>query len=52
MEPVTLVLDSATARTVCGVVLAGQELAFASAEGGHAAQRALVLVDEVLARAG
>jgi tRNA threonylcarbamoyladenosine biosynthesis protein TsaB len=52
MEPVTLVLDSATARAVCGVVLAGQELAFASAEGGHAAQRALVLVDEVLARAG
>ena len=30
----------------------GSELAFASAEGGHAAQRALVLVDEVLARAG
>jgi tRNA threonylcarbamoyladenosine biosynthesis protein TsaB len=52
MEPVTLVLDSATARAVCGVVLAGRELAFASAEGGHAAQRALVLVDEVLARAG
>jgi tRNA threonylcarbamoyl adenosine modification protein YeaZ len=52
MEPVMLVLDSATARAVCGVVLAGRELAFASAEGGHAAQRALVLVDEVLARAG
>jgi tRNA threonylcarbamoyladenosine biosynthesis protein TsaB len=52
MEPVTLVLDSATARAVCGVVLAGQELAFASAEGGHAAQRALVLVDEVIAYAG
>ncbi len=52
MEPVTLVLDSATARAVCGVVLAGQELAFASAEGGHAAQRALVLVAEVRARAG
>jgi tRNA threonylcarbamoyladenosine biosynthesis protein TsaB len=52
MEPVTLVLDSATARAVCGVVRGGQELAFASAEGGHAAQRALVLVDEVLARAG
>ena len=51
MEPVTLVLDSATARAVCGVVRGGQELAFASAEGGHAAQRALVLVDEVLARA-
>ena len=51
MEPVTLVLDSATARAVCGVVVAGRELAFASAEGGHAAQRALVLVDEVLARA-
>ena len=52
MEPVTLVLDSATARAVCGVVRAGRELASASAEGGHAAQRALVLVDEVLARAG
>jgi tRNA threonylcarbamoyl adenosine modification protein YeaZ len=52
MEPVTLVLDSATARAVCGVVVAGQELAFASADGGHAAQRALALVDEVLARAG
>jgi tRNA threonylcarbamoyladenosine biosynthesis protein TsaB len=52
MEPVTLVLDSATARAMCGVVLAGQELAFASAEGGHAAQRALVLVVVVLARAG
>jgi tRNA threonylcarbamoyladenosine biosynthesis protein TsaB len=50
--PVTLVLDSATARAVCGVVHAGRELAAASAEGGHAAQRALVLVDEVLARAG
>jgi tRNA threonylcarbamoyladenosine biosynthesis protein TsaB len=49
---VILVLDSATARAVCGVVLAGRELAAASAEGGHAAQRALVLVDEVLARAG
>jgi tRNA threonylcarbamoyladenosine biosynthesis protein TsaB len=48
---VTLVLDCATARAVCGVVLDGRELAFASAEGGHAAQRALVLVDEVLARA-
>jgi tRNA threonylcarbamoyladenosine biosynthesis protein TsaB len=50
--PVTLVLDSATARAVCGVVRAGRELAAASAEGGHAAQRALVLVDEVLGRAG
>jgi tRNA threonylcarbamoyladenosine biosynthesis protein TsaB len=30
----------------------GRELAFASAEDGHAAQRALVLVDEVLERAG
>jgi tRNA threonylcarbamoyladenosine biosynthesis protein TsaB len=50
--PVTLVLDSATTRAVCGVVRDGRELAFASAEGGHAAQRALVLVDEVLARAG
>jgi tRNA threonylcarbamoyladenosine biosynthesis protein TsaB len=49
---VTLVLDSATTRAVCGVVRDGRELAFASAEGGHAAQRALVLVDEVLARAG
>jgi tRNA threonylcarbamoyladenosine biosynthesis protein TsaB len=48
---VTLVLDCATARAVCGVVLDGRELAFAAAEGGHAAQRALVLVDEVLARA-
>ena len=47
----TLVLDCATARAVCGVVADGRELAFASAEGGHAAQRALVLVDEVLARA-
>ncbi|MDX6627981.1 MAG: tRNA threonylcarbamoyladenosine biosynthesis protein TsaB [Gaiellales bacterium] len=51
-EPVTLVLDSATARAVCGMVRGGRELAFASAEGGHAAQRALALVDEVLARAG
>jgi tRNA threonylcarbamoyladenosine biosynthesis protein TsaB len=51
-NPVTLVLDCATSRTVCGVVRDGRELAFASAEGGHAAQRALVLVDEVLARAG
>ena len=50
--PVTLVLDSATARAVCGLVRDGRELASASAEGGHAAQRALVLVDEVLARAG
>jgi tRNA threonylcarbamoyladenosine biosynthesis protein TsaB len=50
--PLTLVLDSATARAVCGVALGGRELAFASADGGHAAQRALVLVDEVLARAG
>jgi tRNA threonylcarbamoyladenosine biosynthesis protein TsaB len=49
---VTLVLDCATTRAVCGVVLDGRELAFASAEGGHAAQRVLVLVDEVLARAG
>jgi tRNA threonylcarbamoyladenosine biosynthesis protein TsaB len=48
----TLALDCATARAVCGVVLDGRELAFASAEGGHAAQRVLVLVDEVLARAG
>jgi tRNA threonylcarbamoyladenosine biosynthesis protein TsaB len=51
-QTVTLVLDSATARAVCGVVRDGRELAFASAEGGHAAQRALLLVDEVLARAG
>jgi tRNA threonylcarbamoyladenosine biosynthesis protein TsaB len=51
-NPVTLVLDSATARAVCGLVREGRELAVASAEGGHAAQRALVLVDEVLARAG
>jgi tRNA threonylcarbamoyladenosine biosynthesis protein TsaB len=47
-----LVLDCATARTVCGLVRDGREIAFASAEGGHAAQRALVLVDDVLARAG
>jgi tRNA threonylcarbamoyladenosine biosynthesis protein TsaB len=47
-----LVLDCATARAVCGIVRDGRELAFASAEGGHAAQRALVLVDEVIARAG
>ena len=47
----TLVLDCATARTICGLVRGDRELAFASAEGGHAAQRALVLVDEVLARA-
>jgi tRNA threonylcarbamoyladenosine biosynthesis protein TsaB len=51
-EALTLVMDSATARAVCGLVQDGRELAFASAEGGHAAQRALVLVDEVLARAG
>jgi tRNA threonylcarbamoyladenosine biosynthesis protein TsaB len=50
--PLTLVLDSATARAVCGLVRDGRELAVASAEGGHAAQRALVLVDQVLARAG
>jgi tRNA threonylcarbamoyladenosine biosynthesis protein TsaB len=49
---VTLVLDCATARAVCGVVRDGRELAFASADGGHAAQRALALVDDVLARAG
>jgi tRNA threonylcarbamoyladenosine biosynthesis protein TsaB len=49
---VTLVLDCATARAVCGLVGEGRrELAYASAEGGHAAQRALLLVDEVLARA-
>jgi tRNA threonylcarbamoyladenosine biosynthesis protein TsaB len=47
-----LVLDCATVRTVCGVVRDGREIASASAEGGHAAQRALVLADEVLARAG
>ena len=45
-------LDSATARAVCGLVRDGRELASASAEGGHAAQRALVLVDDVLAAAG
>jgi tRNA threonylcarbamoyladenosine biosynthesis protein TsaB len=45
-------MDSATARAVCGLVLDGRVLATASAEGGHAAQRSLVLVDEVLARAG
>jgi tRNA threonylcarbamoyladenosine biosynthesis protein TsaB len=48
---IALVLDCATTRTVCGLVRAGREVAFASAEGGHAAQRALVLVEEVLARA-
>jgi tRNA threonylcarbamoyladenosine biosynthesis protein TsaB len=47
-----LVLDSATARAVCGLVLDGRELARASAGGGRAAQRVLVLVDELLARAG
>jgi tRNA threonylcarbamoyl adenosine modification protein YeaZ len=51
-DRVTLVLDSATARAVCGIVRGGRELASASAKGGHAAQRALVLVDDVLARAG
>jgi tRNA threonylcarbamoyladenosine biosynthesis protein TsaB len=50
--PLTLVLDSATVRAVCGLVRDDRELAVASAEGGHAAQRALVLVDQVLARAG
>jgi len=50
-DDLTLVMDSATARAVCGLVLDGRELAFASAEGGRAAQRSLVLVDEVLARA-
>jgi tRNA threonylcarbamoyladenosine biosynthesis protein TsaB len=50
-DALTLVMDSATARAVCGLVQDGRELAFASAEGGHAAQRSLVLVDEVLARA-
>ena len=48
----TLVLDCATTRAVCGLVCDGRELAFASAEGGHAAQRALVLADEVMALAG
>jgi tRNA threonylcarbamoyladenosine biosynthesis protein TsaB len=51
-QALTLVVDSATARAVCGLVQDGRELAFASAEGGHAAQRALALVDQVLARAG
>jgi tRNA threonylcarbamoyladenosine biosynthesis protein TsaB len=51
-DALTLVMDSATARAVCGLVQGGSALAFASAEGGHAAQRSLVLVDEVLARAG
>jgi tRNA threonylcarbamoyladenosine biosynthesis protein TsaB len=46
-----LVLDCATTRTVCGLVRGGSEIAFASADGGHAAQRALVLVDGVLAHA-
>ena len=50
-EALTLVMDSATARAVCGLVRDGRELAFASAEDGHAAQRALVLVDEVIERA-
>ena len=48
----TLALDCATARAICGVVSDGRELATASAQDGHVAQRALVLVDEVLARAG
>ncbi len=48
----TLVVDTATARAVCGVVRDGREIAIATASEGHAAQRALVLVDEVLARAG
>ncbi len=51
-DPLTLVLDSATARAVCGLVQGERELAAASAEGGYAAQRALALVDDVLARAG
>src|SRR5215210_5041977 len=50
--PAVLVLDCATAHAVCGVVRDGRALAQASADGGRAAQRALVLVDEVLARAG
>ena len=48
----TLVLDSATALTVCGLVRDGREPTSVSAEGGRAAQRALALVDDVLARAG
>lgn len=50
-DRLTLVLDTATARAVCGLVEGGRELACASGEGGHAAQRALALIDEVLARA-
>jgi tRNA threonylcarbamoyladenosine biosynthesis protein TsaB len=50
--PALLVFDSATASAVCGVVREGRVLAQTSADGGRAAQRALVLVDEVLARAG
>jgi len=49
-DRLTLVLDSATARAVCGLVQDGRGLACASAEGGHAAQRALALVDDVLVR--
>jgi tRNA threonylcarbamoyladenosine biosynthesis protein TsaB len=51
-EEVTLVLDSATALTVCGLVRDGGETTSLSAEGGRAAQRALALVDDVLTRAG
>ena len=45
-------LDSATAFTVCGLVRDGHEATVVTAEGGRAAQRALALVDDVLARAG
>ena len=51
-EEVKLVLDSATAFAVCGLVRAGSETTFVSAEGGRAAQRALALVDDVLRRSG
>jgi tRNA threonylcarbamoyladenosine biosynthesis protein TsaB len=51
-EEVTLVLDSATALTVCGLVRDGRETTSVTAEGGRAAQRALALVDDVLRRSG
>jgi tRNA threonylcarbamoyladenosine biosynthesis protein TsaB len=51
-EEVTLVLDSATVVTVCGLVRAGRETTFVSAEGGRAAQRALALVEDVLRQSG
>ena len=51
-EEVKLVLDSATALTVCGLVRDGRATTSVSAEGGRAAQRALALVDDVLGQSG